>query len=168
MSTLPPVNLSVIRIFSRFTNEDLISVSSIGEIIQVRPHAHVIIEGEPTRGLYVIISGRVSVYRNDAGSSSMSRLAMLEEGANFGELSLIDNAPRSATVIAESHCELFSLDATKFHAWLEHAAPEVSVRFYRACAEELATRMRRVNQDFITAQQQLWRHALRRPEAKTP
>jgi CRP-like cAMP-binding protein len=166
MSTLPPVNLSVIRIFSRFTNEDLTAISAIGEIIQVKPHAHVIIEGEPTRGLYVIISGRVSIYRNEPGSTTMSRLAMLEEGANFGELSLIDSAPRSATVIAETACDLFSLDAARFHGWLDNSPADVSVRFYRSCAEELAVRMRRVNQDYITAQQQLWRHALRRVEAK--
>jgi CRP/FNR family cyclic AMP-dependent transcriptional regulator len=96
----------------------------------------------------------------------MSRLALLDEGANFGELSLVDQAPRSATVIAETACQLFYLNAEGFHSWLEKSAGDLALRFYRACSEELAIRMRRVNQDYITAQQQLWKHALRRAEAK--
>jgi CRP-like cAMP-binding protein len=166
MSDHSAFSLSAIKIFARFTKEEIEDLWQLGESIHVRPHAHVIIEGEPTRGLFVIISGQVSVYRNEPGSTSMSRLALLDEGANFGELSLVDQAPRSATVIAETACQLFYLNAESFLAWLEKSPGDLSLRFYRACSEELAIRMRRVNQDYITAQQQLWKHALRRAEAK--
>ena len=166
MSDKSAFSLSSIKIFARFTKDEVEALWQLGESLYVRPHSHVIIEGEPTRGLFVIVSGRVSVYRNEPGSTAMSRLALLEEGANFGELSLVDQAPRSATVIAETPCQLFYLNAERFHTWLEKAAGDLSLRFYRACSEELAIRMRRVNQDYITAQQQLWKHALRRVEAK--
>ena len=166
MSDQSAFSLSSIKIFARFTKEEIEALWHLGESIHVRPHAHVIIEGEPTRGLFVIMSGQVSVYRNEPGSTSMSRLALLDEGANFGELSLVDQAPRSATVIAETACQLFFLNADRFHGWLEKLSGDLPLRFYRACSEDLAIRMRRVNQDYITAQQQLWKHALRRAEAK--
>jgi CRP-like cAMP-binding protein len=95
----------------------------------------------------------------------MQRLAFLEDGANFGELSLIDRAPRSATVVAEKDCEVFELASPEFDQFLKEAGDGTSNRFYRRCAEELVTRLRQQNADYIISQQLLWRYALRREES---
>jgi CRP-like cAMP-binding protein len=123
-----------------------------------------LIEGEPSRGLYVLLKGNVSVYKNDITGSSMHRIAILEEGSYFGELSLFDKHPRTATVAAESVCQMFFLDAEKFESFLEQRGPDAKVRFFRQAAEELAQRFRTLNTDYISSQQLLWKYALRKSD----
>lgn len=156
--------LSKISIFRNFTQEELVDLYSSGEIRSYRPKAHAVIEGEPTRGLYIILAGTVSVYKTNDVTGTLHRLALLEEGANFGELSLFDTAPRTATVSAESTCHMFFLDADVFERFLEHGGPHSASRFYKACAEELVGRFRNLNSDYVTAQQLIWKYALRKPE----
>jgi CRP-like cAMP-binding protein len=154
--------LSGIALFARFRAEELEELATIGRVVRLKPWAYAVIEGEPTRGLYILLSGRVSVYKADQGTNNMARLATLEEGAHFGEFTLFDAAPRSATVAAESACSLLELDAKDFHRFLERMGPDLQLRFYKTCAEELAQRFRALNGDYLSAQRLLWKFALRR------
>lgn len=154
-----------IAIFKGFTKDELKKVYSQGEIITLKPKAYAVIEGEPTRGLYIILSGTMSVYKNDPMTGSMHRIAHLEAGNNFGELSLFDTANRSASVGGESTCHLFHLDATVFQGCLKKLGGDAVTRFYKSCAEELVSRFRKLNTDYITVQQLLWRHSLRTDDA---
>lgn len=154
--------LSEISLFARFTPAELAELTMIGHVVRLKVGAHAVIEGEPTRGMFILLSGSVSVYKSDQGTSTLARLATLEEGAHFGEFSLFDSAPRSATVAAETPCALFELDAQDFHKFLEAKGGDLQLRFYRTCAEELALRFRTLNGDFISAQRLLWKFALRR------
>jgi len=151
--------LSGISILKGFTVEELETLYGIGEVISLKPNSYAVIEGEPTRGLYVILYGTVSVYKNEPISGAMHRIAYLDQGANFGELSLFDQAPRSASVAAEAVCHLFHLDADVFATYLTKAGEGPTSRFYKACAEELVSRFRKLNTDYITSQQQLWKYA---------
>lgn len=156
--------LKDITLFGRFTDQELARIYAIGKLVKLLPQINAVIEGEPSRGLYIILHGKVSVYKTDQVSGNLTRLALLEDGANFGELSLFDAAPRSATVMTETVCYLFQLDADVFNAFLNQAEGDVALRFYRTCAEELATRFRRLNGDYLTSQQMLWKYALRRSD----
>lgn len=156
--------LREIVIFSRFHDDELRQIYTLGKIEVIKPRCNAVVEGEPTRGMFILIHGRVSVYKTDPATNSMVRLAILEDGANFGELSLFDDAPRSATVVAETFCYLFLLEAAAFEQYLENSADEVRARFFRTCAEELAARFRNLNIDYLNSQRLLWKHALRRSE----
>ena len=89
--------LKRISIFKEFNEAELTAIYQKGEIRALKPSAHAVIEGEPSRGVFIILSGSVSVYKNDSTTGTMHRLAHLDEGSSFGELSLFDSAPRSAT-----------------------------------------------------------------------
>lgn len=157
--------LEIIEIFKNFTFDELKSLWKIGKVSLLNSGAHAIIEGEPSRGLYIILFGKVSVYKNDTVSGAMHRIAYLEEGAAFGELSLFDDAPRSATVVADTSCYVFHLDAHDFDKHLgDIGGDELKVRFYQKCAEDLAERFRSINSDYIVSQQLLWKYALRKNE----
>ena len=154
--------LQRIPFFAKFSNEELASLYKRGEIRTLKPQAHAIIEGEPTRGVFIILHGAASVFKNDIATGSMYRLARLEENQYFGEFSLFDEAPRSATVLAETFSYLFYLDSPEFDNFLSERGPEAQVRFYKTCAEELSVRFRAINADYISSQKLLWKYALRR------
>ena len=61
--------------------------------------------------MYVILSGRVEVIKNRKGR--ITKLAILEEGDFFGEMSLFDNKPRSATVKAIGDVRLLEIGKNK-------------------------------------------------------
>lgn len=154
--------LRSVAIFSLFSDIELEKLYKCGKFISLRPATHAVIEGESSRGLFIILKGTLSVHKTDQSSGNMSRLAFLEEGAPFGELSLFDAAPRSATVIAESQTHLFSLPLDRFDGFMSEGGVELQLRFFKGCAEVLVKRFREQNQEFVQAQTMLWRHALRR------
>jgi CRP-like cAMP-binding protein len=153
--------LGEISIFRRFNALELKKLYACGKFATLRPKSHAVIEGEPTRGLYVILDGTVSVYKTDPGTNSLARLAVLESGAYFGELSLFDTAPRSATVTAETTVQCFVLDAAEFSKFLDSMGENLQLRFFRTAAEEVVTRLRNLNSDYISSQNILWRYAFR-------
>lgn len=152
--------LATIPVFREFVHQELVQIYGLGEIISLKSKSYAVIEGEPTRGLYIILHGTLSVYKSDQASGSLQRIAYLEAGNNFGELSLFDDAPRSASVAAESVCHLFYLDADTFNEYLRRSSTDIRTRFYKGCAEELVKRFRQLNSDYIASQQILWRQAM--------
>ena len=154
--------LKRISIFKEFNEDELTTIYQKGEIRHLKPSAHAVIEGEPSRGVFIILSGSVSVYKNDSATGTMHRLAHLDEGSSFGELSLFDSAPRSATVSADTTCHLFHLDASTFESFLEESGDNAKARFYKKCAEDMSERFRVLNSDYIVSQQLLWKYALRK------
>jgi CRP/FNR family cyclic AMP-dependent transcriptional regulator len=69
--------------------------------------------GEATDSLYVIISGRLKVLMSDDEGREVI-LAMLGATEFFGEMGLLDDSPRSATVVAVEACELLILSKRDF------------------------------------------------------
>ena len=73
----------------------------------------VISAGDVTDTLYIVLSGRLKVLMSDDEGREVI-LAILGQGEFFGEMGLIDDAPRSATVIAIEACELLSVSKADF------------------------------------------------------
>lgn len=157
-----PQLLRGIGLFANFTDAEIMRLADVGRVVNLKQWAYAIIEGEPTRGMFIILEGRVSIYKTDQTSANLIRLATFEAGGHFGEFSLFDQAPRSATVAAETACRLFELDAGHFKSFTEREGPDLELRFYRTCAEELAARFRSLNGDYLAAQRLLWKFALRK------
>lgn len=70
----------------------------------------IIRDGDPTDGLYVVLSGEVEV-RKDG-----HLLTQLREGDVFGEISLLQKTPATATVTATRHTTLLRLPRADFDA----------------------------------------------------
>ncbi len=77
----------------------------------------IVSEGEPSQSLYILLSGRAKVQRSDAEGKEVI-LAVLGSGDFFGEMSLIDDAPRSASVITLESCDFMSIAKESFKAML--------------------------------------------------
>ena len=152
--------LRKISFFTSIQDEELAEIDTKGKILRHKIQSHVIIEGEKSRGLFILLKGNVSIFKTD-NTQSMIRLALLEKGDFFGEMSLFDDAPRSATAVAESNCELFYLDQETFQNFLESKGDDLKLRFFKKCAEEMAERFRVQNSDYVIAQKLIWEHVRR-------
>lgn len=139
----------------------LSKVYAAGHILSIDAFSNVIVEGENTAGMYIVFEGMVGIYKSESASKKGTLLKTLGVGQAFGEMSLLDRAPRSATVAAEVHSVLFELSAA---AWddLIASQPNWGMQLYRNFAADLAGRMRALNDDLIVSQRQLWRYTFSR------
>lgn len=104
-------------------------------------------EGDPGDSLLIIESGHVRVSRYSASGQEIV-LAVVEAPDAIGELALIDGAPRSATVIAQSEVTIRVVPRRAFESLLDEN-PEVALAVMRA----LATMVRETNErlaDFLS------------------
>lgn len=96
-------------------------------------------EGEPGRTAYVLERGRVRILKGWRGR--FERLRELGAGDCFGEMSLIDFGPRSASVLALEPCAALELSGADLRAVLHHDASEYALVTLNM-ARELSRRMR--------------------------
>lgn len=95
--------------------------------------------GDPGGLLYIITSGKVKIsYSNPDGQEAL--LAILGPGDFFGELSLLDSSPRSATAAAIEPTETYTLDGSAFNLFLDSTPG-----FAHHVLSVLATRVRSLN-----------------------
>ena len=98
--------LAMIDMFSGLPVTHLRRVVDIGLEEQYKTGATIFAEGSPGDKFYLIVEGAVRISRIVPGMGEEA-LAVLRAGAYFGEMSLIDDAPRSATVMAHEKVRLF-------------------------------------------------------------
>ncbi|MFH0903083.1 MAG: cyclic nucleotide-binding domain-containing protein [Pseudomonadota bacterium] len=99
-------HLSKIGIFAGLSDAHLRSIAAIGTEEQHPQGATIFAEGETGDRFYLILDGAVRISRIIAGMGEEA-LAILRNGAYFGEMSLIDDSPRSAHAIVHEKCRLF-------------------------------------------------------------
>eukprot|EP00825_Cyclidium_porcatum_P049133 TRINITY_DN841_c0_g2_i2.p1 TRINITY_DN841_c0_g2~~TRINITY_DN841_c0_g2_i2.p1 ORF type:complete len:375 (+),score=79.28 TRINITY_DN841_c0_g2_i2:148-1272(+) len=82
----------------------------------------VIVQGQDGDNLYVIDKGKLDCFKKFQKDAKDTFLKVYQEGDAFGELALLYNAPRAATIIAKENCVLFSLDRQTFNHIVKDAA----------------------------------------------
>jgi CRP/FNR family cyclic AMP-dependent transcriptional regulator len=105
--------------------------------------AAIVVEGEPGRSMFIVHSGELVVSKL-GDSRRIIRMADLEPGDFFGEMTLIEMQNRSATVVAESPTVLYELTAGKLYSYYKtdvHAYVIVMQNINR----ELCRRLRRAD-----------------------
>ena len=114
---------------------------------QYAPQEVIIEEGDKNKQVYIILEGEVHVLTDidvAGGGKRRAGLARLGRGEIFGELSMFDQQPHSANVIAAEPCELAVLDSRKLMKFLD-ANPKYGYRFLRYIVDLLIHRMRQDN-----------------------
>ena len=104
--------------------------------------ARIFAEGEPGDRLYLVVEGAVRV--STQVSDGEEALAMLRPGAFFGEMSLLDDQPRSADAHAQEDSVLFSLNRGDFLELLQGDG-SLAVAVLGSLARTLAIRLRETN-----------------------
>lgn len=157
----PNEHLKEIKLFDVFRPEEIAELSQLGEHKKAEPFANVVIEGEQTWGLYIVLEGQVGVYKSGQLSPNVFDIGQIGKGGFFGEMSLVDSNPRSATVRALIPCEFFFISRESFERFL--AQGDRKLRFYENCVRLLFGRLRELNDSYVISQYHLWRVALVKP-----
>ncbi|MFZ9520564.1 MAG: Crp/Fnr family transcriptional regulator [Silvanigrellaceae bacterium] len=154
--------LQKLPIFSEFSQRELERIYALGEIRVYRSDTNILIEGESSVGMYLVLEGQVGVYKSGkTGQDEGHLLTHLGPASCFGEMSFIDNKPRSATVTTQTRVVVYYLDGPALQGELADNAP-LAHRFYANFARVLSTRLRELDEQYILSQKQLWKHALSR------
>ena len=111
-----PVDLKDIPPFRGLREEKLRALAAKAVLQSVPKNVTVIIEGEFTRSLYVILSGKVRVYLNDEHGKELV-LDVKGPGQYFGEMAL-DDGPRSASVVTIEPCRFAVISMADFRTTL--------------------------------------------------
>ena len=75
-------------------------------------------QGDDGDEFFIILEGECVVSKKEEGEEEEKEVGRLRSGAYFGELALMQNAPRAATVSAGDNCKLVKLDRASFHRLL--------------------------------------------------
>jgi cAMP-dependent protein kinase regulator len=92
------------------------------EECRFKPNDVVIKQGDPGEILYVIDEGNLDCFKKFTKDAQDTYLKTYQPGEAFGELALLYNAPRAATIIAKTDCLLWSLDRECFNIIVKDAA----------------------------------------------
>lgn len=124
-----------VPLFSSLADLQLDTLSS-GSTRRSFPRNRTIVsEGEPSQSLYLMLAGRAKVQRSDAEGKEVI-LAMIGPGEFFGEMSLIDDAPRSASVITIEPCDFIAIQKDSFKGMLAQS-PDMAMQIMRGLVRRL-------------------------------
>jgi CRP/FNR family cyclic AMP-dependent transcriptional regulator len=96
--------LSVVPLFEGFTKRDLSRLAEETDVVSFPAGTTVVEEGLLGETMFVILSGEAKVVKG-----GKRRLGTVRPGDFFGEVALLDGAPRSASVVAETPLEAIRL-----------------------------------------------------------
>ena len=106
-------SLRSIPLFANVSDEDLEAVASLLIERRIPKNKTIVEEGLPGDYMYVVREGRVKVTKL-SGDGREKILEMLDQGSFFGELSLLDGAPRSASVKSLTDTRILALSRNDF------------------------------------------------------
>ncbi len=135
--------LKTVPFFNELSNWQLKKVSEIVFERSYEAGELIFEQGQPGAALFLIVEGQVSVeiYKDHFTAT----LAVLEQGAFFGEMALLDESPRSASARSLQSTKAIALYRNDLNH-LIHTDPETACHIYHALARITGDRLRRTNE----------------------
>ena len=123
-------HLAQVPLFSACAKRDLQKLARASDQVSVKAGKVLVEEGKPGHEFFLILDGTAEVRRNGR------KVTTLGPGRFFGELSLLDRGPRSATVVAQTDMTLIVLGQREFAGVLDEV-PAMSHKLLAALAGRL-------------------------------
>lgn len=142
MSTASYDFLNNIPLFQGIPQDQQVDILRMLRPVSFKPGELIFREGEEGRAAYVIQSGAVEIFIQAKPSAVV--VARLQDHEIFGELALIDGAPRSAGARAITQCEILCIERQEFD-YLRHQLRPVAFHLLKRFSEELCARIRDTN-----------------------
>lgn len=122
--------LKDVWLFSACTNKELGRIASLVDEAEVPEGAVLTKEGATGHEFFAVVGGKATARLRG------KKLASYGPGDFFGEMALLDQGPRSATIKADSDMSLYVLDAKSFARLIDHH-PAVARKILRGLAQRL-------------------------------
>ena len=124
--------LPTIPLFSDLPKNAFIQLMEQMKMRSVLPEEAIIREGEVDDSMFIISSGRVKVTKTSEAGTELV-LARLTDGAFFGEMALLSESPRTASVIAEEETLLFQVSRDILGQVIKNfpSVSNIMLKFYR-------------------------------------
>ena len=140
-----PVEAGDYELFQGFTSGELAAISPLLKRRTYQGGETIIDVGEEARHLFFLARGTVSVLIKLA-SGATKRLATFSPGLAFGEMAVIDRAPRSATIRADSEVECDLLDMDDLTC-LSESYPSLKIKLLENLCLDLSRKLRKANRE---------------------
>ncbi|MCX6934611.1 MAG: cyclic nucleotide-binding domain-containing protein [Verrucomicrobia bacterium] len=140
--------LPVAGITANFGVEARAALSGYGEFISVEPTHNLVEEGAELGRMYILVSGELSVRRQ--GQSSELELAKLQPGDTFGEISIFDPGPTSATICPTQPSLVWTISWPQLE-FLMNNNHQLGGMLLIGLATILSRRLREMNKKLVTA-----------------
>ncbi len=128
---ITPDRLGQVPILAGLSSDDLAALVPLFRSEAYRPGENIVIEGDASGSFYIVVRGTVEVLKG------AQRIAVLQDGDFFGEISLLTGSPRTATVRATALSTCIALDKTAFDGLLSRS-PEIRERMTQTAGKRLA------------------------------
>jgi len=136
--------LKQVPIFADLSARELVEIEKIVHKRKYKKSEPIIRKGDPGLGMYIIVKGSVEIIDIDEKNSEKT-LASLHDGSFFGDLALLDEAPRSASAIAMVDSEVIGFFRPDFLD-LVYRKPKLGIKILLALAKIVGERLRRTNE----------------------
>lgn len=156
MENLPPTTPIAIRpddprlesfcLFAGLGPDELLALLQLSDIQPIAAGERIVTAGEVGHCLYVLLEGSARVYAESGGREV--ELSRLSAGDFFGEVSLVDDGPRSANVTAIEPCTLLRITRMTIGV-LAGLQPSAAIQILGAIGRALVKRLRLSNQKYL-------------------
>jgi serine/threonine protein phosphatase PrpC/CRP-like cAMP-binding protein len=131
-------------LFRHLTYQELVRVMNITKVKQYNVDEEVVAEGADGDELFIVLTGKVRV------ESAKAKIAELGPGEHFGEMALVDKAPRSADIIASEPSSLLSIKRRDFFDIIRKDHP-IAVKLLWSFLGVLTERLRNTSRELGAA-----------------
>lgn len=136
--------LRKVSIFKDLSPDEFQKIAGITEKHGYKESDKIVEEGSQGQAMFIVRTGYVKVVKKGEQGNEVF-LTVLAPGEHFGELSLVDAHPRSASVMAQRDCEIYEIPGDKFHALLLEDSV-MAVKVYKGFVRELCGRLREADE----------------------
>lgn len=137
---------ATVPLFLGLSQPEIVKLIKISENSTANSGDVIVREGDIGDGVYVIAAGAFEVRKSGAESKALARL---EAMSFFGEMALVSDEPRSASVVCVESGRLKKFDVTKFHELLD-ADDLTAYKVIRNMSRILAQRLARLGERVVS------------------
>jgi CRP-like cAMP-binding protein len=130
--------------FRYLSYKELVRVSNIAEMIDLKKDQVIFSAGQPGDAMYVVLSGSVRLQKGNTVVAELGR------GHHFGEMSLVDRSQRSLTAIAHDATRLVVVQRKDFYDIIKRE-PALATKLLWSFVQVLGQRLRKTTNDLSDA-----------------
>ncbi len=142
LDVVDPQRLREVGLFGGLDDETLNILARELPQLRVQVAERVVNEGDPAREMFVVLDGELEVLKKSTGQAGEVRVAVLGPAGWFGEMSILDVQPRSASVRALAPSRLLRVSAENVDRLLYRRDLKAYSLFVMNIARELSRRLR--------------------------